>query len=615
MIKNKFVVEIKNSDVKAKKGYIRFKRPLVITDNTRQRNGTKYDIKSMDISEYKGSVTADHGFSISSVIGTVEGLVKLEDRVEVNGINFAVKESPLAKFAYNMLKAGFLTDFSIETYGDSPDENGVYKNAKLVGLSLVTIGNNKSAYVKDKIYEMAMNSMENADESTKEILSSYIINFQNKMETDKKTSTSKEDVVKNDASTTVEKTIADAFNKMEDRLTNMEANFAKKVAEISAKEPEFQKTENPSKKDTVVNKFKDLDWKDVYSSQVTNAWDYLKGGSIQAGEKLRDLNEYNLEKLKEKGIVANSVTIADFGNFVISPELLSKIEGHRSDFSQLINALDFQETRSLQMAWLSRNGDIDMQEVEMCDDDADGNLKPISEYTATINQANLHELAAVTPVCNATTRFLAVDLIEDVAKGYRTDYERKLAQLFVARMQQASNVNGNVATYNRTSATTGLTSWIDVFTELSDEVSNGIYIFNNATYGQLMVDIAQAGVSGPLSHVIEDGTMGRIMGHRYIVVPNELLPTLNTPQTKSFTVESSAVTINRAVFFINPDNFKGRTSGGLQYDMSTHAAYEDGGTVKSAFQRNELVLRGSFFRNGQVLDTDKVSALGAIGVS
>jgi hypothetical protein len=61
--------------------------------------------------------------------------------------------------------------------------------------------------------------------------------------------------------------------------------------------------------------------------------------------------------------------------------------------------------------------------------------------------------------------------------------------------------------------------------------------------------------------------------------------------------------------------FSGRTSGGLNFDLSTEAAYEDGDAVKSAFQRNELVLRGSFFRGGIVRDEDKVVALGTEGQS
>ena len=59
------------------------------------------------------------------------------------------------------------------------------------------------------------------------------------------------------------------------------------------------------------------------------------------------------------------------------------------------------------MAWLARSGDINMQEVEHCDDGADGN-KPLTIFSR-IQTSNLHELAAVTPVCDAATRFLAVE--------------------------------------------------------------------------------------------------------------------------------------------------------------------------------------------------------------
>ena len=153
---------------------------------------------------------------------------------------------------------------------------------------------------------------------------------------------------------------------------------------------------------------------------------------------MKILTNSTLKKLQEAGVVSNTVTIADFGNFVISPELIKEIEGHRSDYSDLLSKLDYRETLSLQMAWLKRSGDIAMTEVDTCDTGDSGNLKPISEYTAEIQTSNLHELAAVTPVCNAATRFLAADLLGDVAQGYRTDYDRKRAQLFIARLQQGS---------------------------------------------------------------------------------------------------------------------------------------------------------------------------------
>jgi hypothetical protein len=123
------------------------------------------------------------------------------------------------------------------------------------------------------------------------------------------------------------------------------------------------------------------------------------------------------------------------------------------------------------------------------------------------------------------------------------------------------------------------------------------------------------GVNGPLGSIFLTGEVPTIFGRPFIVVPDDLLPTLNTAQTKSFSVDGGTVTVNHAAFYANLSNFTGRTSGGLMYDLSTEAAYEDGGVVKSAYQRNELVLRGSFFRGGAIKDEDQVSALRSPGVS
>ena len=57
-------------------GRIRFNKPQVITDGTEQRNGTRYDIPSMDISEYDGTITANHSSNIQDVIGKAFGLKK-----------------------------------------------------------------------------------------------------------------------------------------------------------------------------------------------------------------------------------------------------------------------------------------------------------------------------------------------------------------------------------------------------------------------------------------------------------------------------------------------------------------------------------------------------------
>lgn len=630
-------------------GVIKFKKPLTITDDTEQLNGTRYDIESMDISEYDGMLTANHSMNIQEIIGKTFGIKKNKNKVTIDGIKFALKENALARFAYNMMLGGFLTDFSIETIGPWPDDDGIYFNSKLVGLSAVVTGNNKSASVNELVKnsikqaksdgldtskledELGLDNINNKhDNSSMKFKTvknnrdfSIVVSFKNSagedVEVELKAGMSIDVPVKQAKAVRsqiesaespkedVDKIVANAISPLMEKIEKLESDLFDK----NAKEPEFKKVSNKK----ITSELDGLNWRERHGKQINYAWDYLKGGNADAGRKLEDINKFHLEKLQEAEIVSNAVTLADFGNFVISPELLTEIEGHRSDFSSLISRLDYRETLSLQMAWLKRSGDIDMTEVEMCDDDADGNLKPISEYGADINTANLHELAAVTPVCNAATRFLAADLLGDVAAGYRNDYDRKRAQLFIARLQQAVDSTGNVVTYSTDTDSNALKSFINAWSHMAEEIENGVFIFNTRTYGELLRRAVGAGISGPLAGVFTTGDQPMIVGRPYIVVPNELLPDLNTANTKTFIVEGTSVSISHAVFYTDLSTFTGRTSGGLQYDLSTEAAYEVDSVVKSAFQRNELVLRGSFFRNGAVKDEDKVVAMGAPGVS
>lgn len=607
------------------RGVIAFDGGLVITDDSEQRNGTRYDIPTMDLSEYKGQITADHSRSITETIGKVFGLRKDANKVTIDGIKFAVKENALARFAYDMLKGGFLTDFSIETYGPMPDEEGVYHNAKLAGLSLVNIGNNRSA----SLNQLALNSLEEAKKDGLDTTAvENILNIEISEEGGEDTMKEEKTEVEVDETTTEEtdeveeveapkgldensiKQLEAVMNKLVAPMTAKLNELEEKVFNNSAKEPEFKKATTK-----VYNSYKNTNWRERHAMQINHAWDYLKGHDMNALTKLQDINKYNLEQLQESGVVANTMTIADFGNFVVSRELLSEIEGHRSNFQPLLSRADWRETTAMQMAWLRRSGDINMQEVEMCDDGADGNLKPISEYEAAIQTADLHELAAVTPVCNAATRFLVADILGDVAAGYRTDYDRKRAQLMIAKMEQAVESTGNSVTYATTSDATSLQGWLDTLIYAQEEIMDGVFIFNQKTYGQLLSAAIGAGISGPLSNLFTTGDQPLIAGSPYVVVPNELLPTLNTAETKTFTVDGVSVTVNHAVFYLDLSTFTGRTSGGLQYDLSTEAAYEVDDSVRSAFQRNELVLRGSFFRNGAIKDENKVAGLLAPGVS
>lgn len=656
----------KNSFVDDGNGVVKFPGGLVITDDSVQKNGTRYDIPSMDLTDYRGHLTVDHSMEVQGIVGKTFGLAKRSRDVVIEGIEFALSENPMARLAYNLLTGGYLTDFSIETIGSPPDAEGVYRNARLINLSAVTIGNNDNATINQLVLntiEQAKKDGLNTSELEQRVLKDFKVeqNHSEDKESEMKYKTVKNsrdfqvqvsyknaagEVVKNelnagesidvpeDQAEGVEKQIEDAeapkeeadekeadnsisdlekvINKAVAPLTNKIAELEKNAFNKGAKEPEFAPTKNAAGTNKEIRK---QDWRQRVGEQINAGWEMLKSHNADAANKLKTINGVHLEMLQEKGVVSNSLTLSDFGNFVISPELLSEIEGFRSDYSALLAATPFRDTLSTQFAWLKRSGDVNMQEVEMCDDDADGNLKPISEYSAGINTANMHELAAVTPVCNAATRFLAADLLGDVSQGYRTDYDRKKAQLVIARLQQAVNSNGNVVTYATTSNTAALQSWLNTMGEVSEVAMNGTYIFSYATYVQLLSRAIAAGISGPLSQLFTTGNQQAILGRPYIVVPNDLMPALDTATTRSFTVEGSSVTINNAVFYADLSSFTGRTSGGLMYDLSTEAAYEDGETVKSAFQRNELLLRGSFFRNGAIRDTDKVAALAAPGVS
>ena len=162
-----------DTEVQASDDVINFASPLAITDNTRQWNMTKYDINSLDINDYDGVVTINHGQTISDVVGKVINLRKdlASNKILIDGIKFAVNSNPIAILAKNLMKDGFVSGVSIETIGGDPDETGTWRNHKLSGLSIVAHPNNKNAYavIKNSIkeaksYGLKTNSLEPVEE-------------------------------------------------------------------------------------------------------------------------------------------------------------------------------------------------------------------------------------------------------------------------------------------------------------------------------------------------------------------------------------------------------------------------------------------------------------------
>ena len=718
-------------------GVVSFPGGLTITDNTEQRNRTRYDIESMDINRYGGQLTGDHEDKLSSLIGEVIGVSKDGYRVGIEKIRYAINENPYARLAYDLLVGGFSKNFSIETIGTQPDENGVYWDAELVGLSQVVTQNNYNASLNQLVHNSLERSKENgldvegiedkilgehveavADKTNNDIKSqakteeetpkledntitykvkvdsSEIENAialtdqlneklsqtnnkqENKMDEDKKVETPVVEQPKVVETPAVEETketpvevpvvapveeptvvkpveaeaeveteteveeeveapvveepaketpqvdqnaLAEAVkNAVQAEAVKMQQDFDKKLEaakveaknafDTSAKEPTFKKEET-QKVDKTENKYKAMSSDELYNAQVAAAWNAVKGQSIVAWDELRQINQVNLDALKEAGVVRNAITLEDIGNFVISPELHTEIVGTRNDYTAILSATNWQETDSIEFAWTERVGDINMQNVAFCDDDNDGNLKPISEYGTVVHTEKLEELAAVSVVCTAATRFAAVDLLQDAARGYRNDYDRKRAQLVIAKLEQAVDLTGASVAYNPSDDANALTVWLESLTEISDTTLSGTLIFNARTFAELKARALRAGVSGPLAEILTGGGLPTIFGMPFIVVPNDLMPSLGGSDSVTVQVDGANVVINHAVFYADLTQFRGRTSGGLQYDISSQASYEDGGVVKSAYQRNELVLRGSFFRGGAFLDRSRVAGI------
>jgi hypothetical protein len=716
-IKNQLRVSVSNSFVDKGDGLVEFPNGLTITDGSIMRSGTRYDIGSLNVQDYPGQLTADHFDSLGTLIGKVNGVRKEGDRVVVNSIDYAVKQNPYARLAYDLLVGGYSNSFSIETMGPYPDEGDrTYRNHELVGLSQVVVPNNYNAKT-NQFNEIVHNSLERSQQdglditgveekifSSIELKSSETVKEESMTKTETNTSevekpaeaevvtptqveeaakeeTKVDTVVKPEApeapapaettekteektevkttevkseapkeevkteevkteevktETEVEKTETKPAEKVEEEKVENKTNkteeklemTAEQIAEIvanaikpladelkttkelaqnaldtQAKEPEFKEEV------VVTNSYADMSEEELFAKQLNAAVAVERMNSVEGAKVLHDINERNLQALKDAKIVNAAMTLVDLGNFVIGPELYNQVTTARTDYTAILNATTWKETQSIEFGWLTRGSDIDMTNVAIgITGDNGSRLKPVSSPTYGANSEKLEELAAVTPISINVIKFAAADILADVAEGYRNDYDRKRAQLVVIRLQQAVNATGNKWTFD---ISDGLLGWAQVVALISDVTTVGTLVFNSKTLAALK---GQAIASNNAAVLTELGA-GSILGTPFVLVPNDLLPTINTAETRTFKVNGVNVTIDQSVFYGNLSTFTGRSSGGLKYDVDGSASYEISGTVFSAYQRNEVVLRGSFFRGGVVKDTSQIASIRAVAVS
>ncbi|RDH76348.1 phage major capsid protein [Mycolicibacterium moriokaense] len=692
--KNSINVHVEKNALKDEgDGVISFQGGQVIVDDSVMWSGYKYDIETLDVSQYKGQVTVDHWDTLDTLVARVPaGAYKSGNRVLIDQIDYAVNQNPTARLAYDMMRAGYLTDFSVETIGPWPGEDDkTYHEHALVGLSVVVAGNNKNAHMSREASLVVQNSIaasredgldvteieqavkpllhvedqkpepkkpeaedlekkENHKQEPQEMSYKTIKNTRDFPVTVHYKNAAGEDVeteivvgssidVAEDQAVAVEAQV-NAAQKPQEDVSELIANAMKEAEEKHAKEleavekkmndmfntnveePKFTRSGKvTSSAPGAGQKLADMDWRDRTALQLRSLNAAIKSHDRDAGQTLNEINRINLESLQKEGIVANSLDLPDVGNFVIPTEMVKEIKEQASNYTPILNAFNFQETLSLETAWLKGTGEIEMEDVDMDDNGDDADLKPVKKPTFSTDTTRLYEFAAVTPVKSSALRFAAVDLVSHLTRLYRRAYDRRLAQSVIGRLEKAVQANGNSVNYDYSSAAGGdveaLITLITAWSEIAEHTPNGTFLMTEASRLHLTAMALRAGVSGPLASLFTEGPDGipRFLSRPYVVVPSDLMPSLNTADTKSWSFEDTSVTVSHGVLLADPTDFVGKVSGGLNFQVSDVASYEESNTTKSAFQRDELVFRGYGYRASGLYFEDSVAGVSAPGIS
>lgn len=400
---------------------------------------------------------------------------------------------------------------------------------------------------------------------------------------------------------------------LQEILNSFKADVVNEILDKQVEEPEVKEEAAEEVKEETPEIAQN--WRQRYNDQVAAAWDFHRLNNIEAGKKLQAINQYNADLKVKNDAGTGPITITSLADFVLPPEMDKEIHGLRTNYTPFLNTVNYQQTNNLQFMYATRVGDINMQNVKFCNDGEDGNLKPVETYGLKRGIAQMEEMAAVTPICDNATKYMAVDILQDVAAGYRNDYDRKLAQLAIVRFQQALNETGNTVEYDPETAVDSLVDFVKATTLVSEGVVNGKFIFNARTKALLLENLLRSGNDPLGATAFTTGDTQTIWGYDYIVVPNDLLPTLGTNETRTFKAMNNqtgvveSVDITSPVFYGDFNEYRGKVNGGLNYTISTDASYEINGTVYSAFQRDELVIRGYFYRGGYIADPSVIAGL------
>ena len=572
---------------------ILFEPAQEITNGTVQKDGSYYDIATLDIERWNGKLMSNHNTNWQDRLGTVIGKQKdaTSDRVTIAGIRFN-RSHPEAKLAIDMAVDGLL-EFSTGTLGYTEDD-GARRNHTMYELSLVGVGNNDYTEQNDSLLAAAVHNgidlskykLTTAKENNSMKYFIYNTNaFAVKVKF--KNEAGEDQELEVPASSRVEAPSAEVASEAQGQVDTAKApepTQAEKDAQAAADKAAADAAAGNSNGvvskadfDALATSLNELK-KNMNTPAKPNAGNFVETNSIGTGtgntmqdkvksmnagqrlfqqimlerngqkhsEEFAALNEFNTQELEAKGVVnAMDDSAGSLGGLIPPYELLDKIVQCETNYDQFLAAFGFQDA-GLSYGWNVGIGDIEFAPVGYCAPSAqDG-------FEVGLENRTQERLATHSVICNKVSRFSPVNVVNIVASRYQQAYKRALVAFALAEMQVA--VDKRVAGWNRASGTdvaadpngsldypaagqgAQIALAVSLFTNLADCVQGGTYVMNAQTAAKLILDFNLTGTgdsqsTGGTTRVNNYGALGVALGGTVIVVPNNMLPTLGTAST------------------------------------------------------------------------------------
>lgn len=701
-------------------GIVKFPGGLVIADGSKMRSGLQYDIESLDISHFDGTVTADHNDKDHhSLIGQVIGLRKEGQKLIIDGVRYALR-NPFAKMIHDLTVDGFSKGFSIGTIKAKLGQDGKLHGGELFGLSQVILPDNYNTYAnaivssfKDgQSVALKMSDEGSALENVQAALRSQNVQVASSANGHMQTLTSSLDVkdttlmAKEEETPTpeavvepilsaaeveptapesgddvIEESEAEEINSTQEAIDSLQSDVTtiqNDVAEVkdaiiklteslttvaedvSEVEETLDDIVNPE--DTPIAEEDEIDeeseveeiesaapiepltpteegithsmtreevlsliaeahvkeaepaftpaapagptnYRDALTHQFNLAIKATRDLDASAYAELREINKVNYNAQIEAGKITSSLKLEDIGNFVVAPEVIDEVQRKRTNYTDFVNTIDWKDGSSLKLTWLNGEDEIDMQHVETGaynSEVSDTDLqKPHQDLNYAVGEAELEEVAKTTGISLNTLKYAAVDILADITRLFGKDYDRKRAQLLVVRFQEAVTATGQTVEWDPSAGLEALELAV------ADAVEGPGYLVMSA---KTLAKLKAAAIAEQAPEIYAGLKNKDFSGTPIVLVSSDVLPTIGTAETRTFKVWGVDKVVSAAIFFYDPEAVAASATA-LEFDVDGRASYTRNGVLRSAFENNEVVVRGSFLRAAAVTEPTTVSAI------